>query len=177
MPTSHETGFLYEFTGDTGGFSFLSLLPAPHSVTAMPLATPPPLPRNFLASIFTKQIKWTFARREQETSAPPPFSVRIHAPVFVFRSAQSSQRAEVQQPGAAGLLHEIFRKLFAWRGIKACGSSRQRCRGDSATVATSPRNYPHPSFTMSCLLALAACGKSQGERRKRRDKHNASETR
>lgn len=62
-------------------------------------------------------------------------------------------------------------------GIKARGSSRLRCRGDPATVATSPRNYIHPSFTMSCLLALAACGKSQGERRKRRDKHNASETR
>lgn len=62
--------------------------------------------------------------------------------------------------------------------IKACGSWAC-CTSESepAESATSPRNSISSSFTMSCLLALAACGNSREERRKRRDKHNASERR
>lgn len=175
MPQNHETGFLCKFIGDTGEFSILNLLPAPHSVTAMPLATPPPFPH-----IFCLYFYYTNKMDLCPPGAGNICTATVLAPnarcCFCAALSRGLAGAGAGQPGAAGLLHEILRKLFAWRD-KSCGSSRLCCRGDSATVATSPRNYIHRSFTMSCLPALAACGKSQGERRKRRDKHNASETR
>lgn len=124
-----------------------------------------------------KKGKWTFDRQEQETSAPSSFSIQIHACVFIRLIKPCALRGWGFAGWSWAVIWDI-QEVICIDWIKACGSWAC-CRGDSesAASATSPRNNISSSFTMSCLLALAACGNSQKERRKRRDKHNASETR
>lgn len=137
------------------GFSILSLLPAPHSGPAMPSATPPPFPHIFCL-YFYRTNKMDLCPSgagnicTATALAPNPRSC------FCASLHRGLAEAGAEQPGAAGLLHEIFRKLFAWRDKSPCQQpgalQRRLSHGGHQPKELHPSQLHNELFTgLGCL--------------------------